>query len=61
MTDLTLPLLDVPLTVEDLLIRAKALAGAAAAPEAIEEILHQVAVPRHLGAEQSHADRLNRP
>ena len=43
MTEPVLPLPDVPLIVEDLLVRAKQLADADARREAIEEILDQVA------------------
>ena len=43
MTEPVLPLPDVPLMIEDLLVRAKQLADADARREAIEEILDQVA------------------
>ena len=43
MTEPVLPLPDVPLMIEDLLVRAKQLADAGAHREAIDEILDQVA------------------
>ena len=46
MTEPVLPLPDVPLIIEDLLVRAKLLADAGAYREAIEEILDQVAALR---------------
>lgn len=46
MSDLELPLPDVPLIIEDLLVRAKQLADASAQRQAIEEILDQVAALR---------------
>ena len=46
MIEFVIPLPDVPLIVEDLLIRAKQLADAGAATEAIEEILDHVAALR---------------
>ena len=46
MTEPVLPLPDVPLIVEDLLVRAKQLADAGARREAIEEILDHVAALR---------------
>ena len=45
-TEPALPLRDVPLIVEDLLIQAKRLADAGAPTEVIEEILDQVAALR---------------
>jgi hypothetical protein len=45
-TEPVLPLPDVPLIIEDLLVRAKQLADAGAHREAIEEILDQVAALR---------------
>lgn len=46
MTEPELPLPDVPLIVEDLLIEARRLAEAGAPTEVIEEILDQVAALR---------------
>ena len=46
MTELLLPLPDVPLIIEDLLVRAKQLADAGAYREAIEEILDHAAALR---------------
>ena len=46
MTEPVLTLPDVPLIIEDLLVRAKQLADAGARPEAIEEILDEVAALR---------------
>lgn len=46
MTEPVLPLPDVPLIIEGLLVRAKQLADAGAHREAIEEILDQVAALR---------------
>lgn len=46
MTDTALPLPDMPLIVEDLLVRAKRLADAGAPTEAIDEILDHVAALR---------------
>ena len=45
-TDPKLPLPDVPLIVEDLLVRAKQLAESGARPEAIEALLDHVAALR---------------
>ncbi|MBK8463930.1 MAG: hypothetical protein IPL36_13230 [Nigerium sp.] len=46
MSEPVLPLPDVPLIIEDLLVRAKQLADAGAQREAIAEILDQVAALR---------------
>lgn len=46
MTEPTLPLPDVPLIIEDLLVRAMQLADAGAHGKAIDEILDQVAALR---------------
>ncbi len=46
MTEPVLPLPDVPLIIEDLLVRAKQLADSGAHREAIEAILDQVAALR---------------
>lgn len=46
MTELKLPLPDVPLIVEDLLVRANQMADAGAGREAIDEILDHVAALR---------------
>ena len=46
MTEPVLPLPDVPLIIEDLLLQAERLADAGAHSEAIEEILDQVAALR---------------
>lgn len=46
MSEADLPLPDVPLIVEDLLLRAKQLADSGAHRKAIEEILDQVAALR---------------
>ncbi|BEH01697.1 hypothetical protein brsh051_09780 [Brooklawnia propionicigenes] len=46
MTEPVLPLPDVPLIIDDLLVRAKQLADAGVRREAIEEILDQVAALR---------------
>ena len=46
MTEPVLPLPDVPLIIEDLLVRAKQLADAGASREAIVEILDRVAALR---------------
>lgn len=42
----TLPLPDVPLIIEDLLVQAKALADAGASTDLVEELLDQVAALR---------------
>lgn len=46
MTGPALPTPDVPLILEDLLVRARQLADAGAAPELVEECLDQVAALR---------------
>ena len=46
MTEPALPLPDIPLIIEDLLVQAKQLADAGAPHEAIEEILDHVAALR---------------
>ena len=46
MTEPVLPLPDVPLIIEDLLVRAKQMADAGSSGKAIDEILDQVAALR---------------